>query len=311
MNPLRGIVLKVISALSFTLMSAGIKFVGQNFPTGEIVFFRSLFALLPLLLWLGLRGEVGEAVRTTNVMGHVKRSLIGGCSMFFGFAALAKLPLSDAIAIGYVSPLLAVLLAAVLLKETVQIYRWLAICMGFTGVLVMLTPHLASSVLMTGVSSASVTIGILFALGGALCGATSTIEVRKLINTEKTGSICFYFAVLMAVLGLASIVLGNWVMPSVGEMAILVGIGVAGGIGQILLTMSYRHADTSIIAPFEYTTMIWACLIGWFLFAELPVPAVLFGSAIIIASGVFLMWRQHHHSDAARAARKAGPTPTL
>jgi drug/metabolite transporter (DMT)-like permease len=310
-NPLRGIVLKVISALSFTLMSAGIKFVGQNFPTGEIVFFRSLFALLPLLLWLGLRGEVSEAVRTTNVMGHVKRSLIGGCSMFFGFAALAKLPLSDAIAIGYISPLLAVLLAAVFLKETVQIYRWLAICMGFTGVLVMLTPHFASSVLMTGVGSASVTIGILFALGGALCGATSTIEVRKLINTEKTGSICFYFAVLMAALGLASIVLGNWVMPSASEMAVLVGIGVAGGIGQILLTMSYRHADTSVIAPFEYTTMIWACLIGWFLFAELPVPAVLFGSAIIIASGVFLVWRQHHHSDAARIARKAGPTPNL
>ena len=311
MNPLRGIVLKVISALSFTLMSAGIKFVGQSFPTGEIVFFRSLFALLPLLLWLGLRGEIGEAVRTNNVTGHIKRSLIGGCSMFFGFAALAKLPLSDAIAIGYVSPLLAVLLAAIFLKETVQIYRWLAVCMGFTGVLVMLTPHFASSVLMTGVGSAAVTIGILFAFSGALCGAISTIEVRKLINSEKTGSICFYFAVLMSVLGLSSIVLGNWTLPSASQMLILIGIGVAGGTGQILLTMSYRHADTSIIAPFEYTTMIWACVIGWFVFAELPVPAVLFGSAIIIGSGVFLVWREHHHHYAARAARKAGTSQPL
>nr|WP_281421494.1 DMT family transporter [Chelatococcus asaccharovorans] len=164
---------------------------------------------------------------------------------------------------------------------------------------------------MSGTASSAVTIGLVFALLGAFCNASTTIEVRKLVNTERTGSIVFYFVVLMSTLGLSTILLGNWVLPSPREFALFVAIGVAGGIGQILLTMSYRHADTSLIAPFEYTTMIWACLIGWFLFAELPVPAVVFGSGIIIASGVFLVWRQHHHSYAERAARKAGPTHTV
>ena len=312
MNPLLGISLKVVSALFFTLMAAGIKSVGQDFPTGQIVFFRSFFTILPLIVWLGFRREIVASMRTKNIGGHIKRGLIGGCGMFLGFAALAKLPLSDAIAIGYIAPLLVVVLAAIFLREKVQAYRWLAVSIGFVGVLVMLTPHVASSALMSGTASSAVTIGLVFALLGALCNASTTIEVRKLINTERTGSIVFFFVVLMSTLGLSTIVLGNWVLPSPREFALFVAIGVAGGIGQILLTMSYRHADTSLIAPFEYTTMIWACLIGWFLFAELPVPAVVFGSGIIIASGVFLVWRQHHHSYAERAARKAaGPTHTV
>lgn len=307
-NPLLGIGLKVVSALFFTLMAAGIKSVGQNFPTGEIVFFRSFFTILPLVIWLGLRREIVASMRTTNVSGHIKRGLIGGSGMFLGFAALAKLPLSDAIAIGYIAPLLVVVLAAIFLKEKVQAYRWWAVSVGFVGVLIMLTPHVASSALMSGSASPAMTIGLMFALAAALCNASTTIEVRKLINTERTGSIVFYFVVLMSTLGLSTIVLGNWVMPSAQEFALFVGIGVMGGIGQILLTISYRHADTSLIAPFEYTTMIWACLIGWFMFAELPVAAVVFGSGIIIASGVFLVWRQHHHSYAERAARKAAST---
>ena len=142
MKPLLGIALKVLSALAFTLMSAGIKRVSDGYPTGEIVFFRSAFAIVPLLAWLAWRGDLINSVRTSNLSGHLLRGIISSCGMFSGFVALAYLPLSDAVAIGYASPLMVVVLAALVLHETVRAYRWTAVTVGFLGVLIMLMPHL-------------------------------------------------------------------------------------------------------------------------------------------------------------------------
>nr|WP_210289581.1 DMT family transporter [Chelatococcus caeni] len=304
-NPLLGIGLKVLSALSFTLMSAGIKIVSTEFPTGELVFFRSAFALVPLLLWLGWRGELIDAVRTKNILGHARRGVIGSTGMFCGFFALSFLPLPDAISIGYTAPLIVVILAALVLKETVRVYRWTAVAVGFVGVLIMLAPHFQSSVLVNGFGDGAA-IGAVFALVGACCAAGATVEVRRLISTEKTGAVVFYFSMLTTLLGLSTIVLG-WNAPTFTEFCILVGIGILGGLGQILLTQSYRYADASLVAPFEYTTMIWAILIGWFVFGELPVPAVIAGSSIVMGSGLFVIWREHRLGLERRRANAAAP----
>ena len=289
-NPALGILLKVLSALAFTLMSAGLKAVSADYPTGELVFFRSAFALLPLLLWLGVQGDLINAVRTRDIQGHVLRGLIGSCGMFSGFVALSYLPLHDAIAIGYAAPLIVVVLAALVLRETVRAYRWSAVAVGFAGVLVMLSPHLDAAPRAGGADLAA-GIGALVALFGAFCSAGATIQVRRLTQTEKTGAIVFYFSLLTTALGLVTVVLG-WRMPPVGDFMLLVAIGVLGGIGQILLTQSYRYADASIIAPFEYTTMIWALLFGWFVFGELPTAAVLVGAGIVAAAGLFVLFRE-------------------
>jgi drug/metabolite transporter (DMT)-like permease len=290
-KPLFGISLKVLSALAFTVMSAGIKHVSADYPTGEIVFFRSAFAVVPLLLWLRWRGDLINSVRTSNFRGHLLRGIISSCGMFSGFLALSYLPLSDAVAIGYASPLIVVVLAAVMLREKVRAYRWTAVVVGLVGVLVMLMPHLSRGVLAGGLSGGPA-VGALFAFFGACCAAVATIQVRRLLETEKTGAIVLYFSLLTSAVSLTTIALG-WRMPDVTDFALLIVIGILGGIGQILLTQSYRYADASLVAPFEYTTMVWAFLIGWFVFGQAPQQAVVAGALVVALSGLFVLWREH------------------
>ena len=290
MQPLLGITLKIASALAFTLMSAGVKLVAERYPIGEVVFFRSAFALVPLLAWLSWRGDLINAVRTDDLKGHLLRGIISTSGMFAGFIALSYLPLSDAVAIGYASPLITVVLAALILKETVRAYRWSAVVVGFVGVIIMLLPHLNGSIVAQGLAGGA-GVGALFALFAACCSAGATIQIRRLMVRERTGAIVFYFSLLTTFMGLMTIVLG-WRMPDLADAVLLVVIGILGGIGQILLTLSYRHADTSVIAPFEYTTMLWAVLIGWFAFSQLPQATVAAGGLIVAAAGCFVLWRE-------------------
>lgn len=290
MKPLLGIALKILSALVFTVMSAGIKHVSATYPTGEIVFFRSAFAVVPLLLWLAWRGDLINSVRTSNVRGHFLRGIISSCGMFSGFMALSYLPLSDSVAIGYASPLIVVVLAAVVLHEKVRAYRWTAVVVGLAGVLVMLAPHLGGGTMRGGFSEGPA-VGAMFALFGAVCTAIATIQVRRLLATEKTGAIVLYFSLFTALLGLTTVFLG-WRMPDPADLALLVMIGILGGIGQILLTQSFRYADTSLVAPFEYTTMLWAFLLGWFVFGQAPQQTVVVGAVIVALSGLFVLWRE-------------------
>jgi drug/metabolite transporter (DMT)-like permease len=290
-KPAFAITLKILSALAFTLMSAGIKVVSARYPTGQMVFFRSAFALVPLLVWLRWQGDLINAVRVSSVGAHALRGLIGTCGMFAGFVALAYLPLSDAVAIGYAAPLITLVLAAVILKERVRAYRWTAVAVGFVGVLIMLMPHLDARAVARGLS-AGPAIGALFALLGAFCAAGATIQVRRLTHTESTGAIVLYFSLLAALLGLVTIVLG-WRAPTLADLGLLVLTGILGGIGQILLTESYRHGDASLVAPFEYTTMIWALFVGWVAFGQLPQAAVIMGGTIVAMAGVFVVWREH------------------
>jgi len=290
-KPLLGISLKVLSALVFTMMSATLKTLTARYPVGEVVFFRSAFALLPLLVWLGWQGDLINAVRTRNIVGHFKRGLIGTSGMYLGFAALSYLPLHDAIAIGYASPLIVVILAAILLNEEVRAYRWSAVAIGFVGVLIMLSPYLKVET-FTGGFGAGPTLGALCALFGAFCSAGAMIQVRRLTATEKTGAIVFYFFILASALSLCTVVLG-WRRPDAMDLLLFVVGGILGGTGQILLTQSYRYADTSVIAPFEYTTMIWALLFGWFVFGDLPTLTMLTGATIVAGTGLFIVWREH------------------
>ncbi len=309
MSPLTGILLKVISALAFTLMSATVKAVSSRYPVGEMIFCRSFFAMIPLLLWLWWREELPSALRTTNLKGHLRRGLIGSTGMFCGFAALALLPLPDAVAIGYAAPLIVVALAAVVLKEKIRMYRWSAVVVGLVGVLIMISPHFQANDIARGLGPGP-TLGAALALLGAFCSAGATIEIRRLTETENTGAIVFYFMLLTTCLGLATSLFG-WRMPDRTDAALLLLMGVLGGLGQIMLTQAYRYAETSLIAPFEYTTMIWAVAVGWILFDELPVPAIVIGSAIVVAAGLFVIWREQRLGLLKRETREAGPDRTI
>ncbi|MBA3324122.1 MAG: DMT family transporter [Rhodobacteraceae bacterium] len=290
MNPLRGIGLKVMSVTVFTLMAICIKSAAPEVPPGQAVFFRSTFAIPVILLWLIWAHNLRHGLDAVNPMGHVWRGLVGTCAMGLGFTALGLLPLPEVTALGYAAPLLTVIFAAMFLGEQVRVFRLTAVVVGLIGVVVVLAPRLT----ITGVGEASKleTIGAMAALLGAVFAALAQVFVRKLVHTEQTAAIVFYFSLTASVLSLASLPFG-WILPDARQAALLVGAGVLGGVGQILLTESYRHAETSVIAPFEYVSMVLALVLGYVIFAEVPTGAMLGGASLIVAAGLFIIWREH------------------
>ncbi len=285
-NVFLGIGLQIAATFLFTLMGALIRYLSDRIPLGEVIFARSFLAFIPLLAMLMWRRELASAIQMKQPWSHIWRAVTGVASMFFMFAGLALIPLADATAITFATPLLSVVLAAMFLGEVVRIWRWSAVVVGLIGVLIMISPHLGASPR----DSASA-YGALYMFIGAFLVAAAMTQVRRLAMTETTASIVFSFAVISSLAGLATLPQG-WVMPSLSDGWALVGIGVLGGIGQILLTDSYRHAPASTVAPFAYTTMIWAVAIGYFAFGEVPQPIVLMGAVNVIAAGLFVIWRE-------------------
>jgi drug/metabolite transporter (DMT)-like permease len=305
MNILKGILFKLASALMFAVMSAFVRFAGETVPVGQVVFFRSAFAILPVIMIFALRRQLRAAIHTTRPFGHVGRGLLGAAGMFMSFAALARLPLADVTVISFASPLITVALAALLLKERVRIYRWSAVTIGFLGVLVMLAPHLEVARLAT--RTPAETIGAVLALVSAFCNAGAVIQTRRLTDTETTSSIVFYFSLVCAVAGAVTLPF-DWTTPTGPVLLALIGTGVLGGLSHLLLTESYRYAPASLVAPFDYTSILWAFILGYAMFGEVPTGLVFTGAAIVVATGLFVLWRERQLG--LRRKREAeGPSP--
>jgi drug/metabolite transporter (DMT)-like permease len=289
MNITKAVILKTSATFLFTVMAVLIRWLGDAVPLGEIVFCRSFFALIPVVVIYAWRGQLKTAVKTKRPFGHIGRGLIGAGGMFFNFGALALLPVADATAISFAGPLATVVLAAVVLRERVRIYRWSAVMVGFIGIIIMLAPHLSIGAGDGPVFTGG--LGSLYALMGALCTAGAVVQTRRLTDSETTSSIVFYFSVSCAVFGLITWPLG-WTMPAWPQAVALVASGISGGLAQLAMTESYRHAPASFIAPFDYFTMIWAVALGFLVFQEIPEISVLTGAAVVIAAGLFVIWRE-------------------
>jgi len=301
MRPLRGIALKIGSVLVFIVMSAMIKATAQHVPAGQAVFFRSFFAIPVIVAWLALRRELSAGFRTANPLGHVWRGFAGTIAMGLGFAGLAYLPLPEVTAIGYAAPLLTVIFAAMFLNEQVRAFRISCVALGLTGVLVVLSPRLT---VLQGGAGQTEALGAMLVLGGAVFAALAQVFVRKLVQTERTATVVFWFSVTASALSLITLPFG-WVIPTPTEAALLVGCGILGGIGQILLTSSYREADASLVAPFEYASMIFALAIGYFVFAEAPTATMLAGAALVVTAGILIILRERKLGKDRAAQRKA------
>lgn len=300
MRPLRGIALKLGSVLVFIVMSSMIKATADHVPAGQAVFFRSAFAIPVIVLWLALRRELATGLRAVHPMGHVWRGFAGTCAMGLGFAGLGYLPLPEVTAIGYTAPLLTVVFAAMFLGEDVRLFRLSCVALGMIGVFIVLSPRLT---VLDGGAGHAEAFGALLVLGGAVFAALAQVFVRKLVQTEKTPAIVFYFSVTATVLSLTTLPFG-WVWPAPLELALLVSAGLLGGVGQILLTSSYREADASLVAPFDYASMLFALAIGWFIFSEMPTLTMLMGATIIITAGILIIWRERRLGKDRAAARK-------
>ena len=291
MNLLKGIGYKMISALLFAAMSALVRQLGDVAPVGQMVFFRSAFAILPVVVIYALRGELASAVYTSRPFGQLGRGMLSVGGMFTNFSALTRLPLADATAISFASPLITVALAAIILKERVRIYRWSAVFIGFIGVIVMLIPHVDVDHYAAVGAAGVAAVGSLLALVSAFCNAGTVIQTRRLTQSETTSSIVFYFSLVCALAGALTLPFA-WHSPTASEFAKLVALGILGGIAHIFLTESYRHAAASVVAPFDYTAMLWALLLGYWLFGELPDALVYVGACIVAGAGLFVIWRE-------------------
>jgi drug/metabolite transporter (DMT)-like permease len=283
-RPRLGIGLRILSGALFAGMVICVKAVSEDVPLGEIVFFRSAFALIPLIMFLWLRGEFPQGLATKRPIGHLVRASFGALAMFASFAAIARLNVAEAILIAQLSPILMAIAAVALLGERLTVWRVGGLAFGFAGVIVMVWPELGHN----GASGARLFGFVLASLSAALA-AIALIMVRRLNRTESPGAIALYFVLASTVGALLTVPYG-WIMPSGWTLFLLIGAGLFGGFAHIAMTLAFRYAETTRLAPFEYIAILWPILADLLIFRLslstsflLALPLVLLGAAIAAA----------------------------
>lgn len=277
----RGILLRSLSVVCFAIMMAAMKWASQDGVAEiEMLFFRSTIGIPVVLAWLALGPGLGT-IRTQRPRAHLFRASMGVVSILLNFGALIRLPLADAVTIGFSAPIFATILSAALLGEKVGVHRWSAVVLGFAGVAAIVRP---GGVMLDHV-------GLAMAIGGAVGTAGVTVTIRQLGTTEHPGAIVFWFFMLSgAVSGIGMIFAAQ---PHSGATwAALAVAGIAGAAAQVLMTSSLRAAPVSAVAPFDYLQIIWATLAGWLIWAVVPGTNTLLGAALIIAGGLYTIWRE-------------------
>lgn len=288
-RPVAGILLRLGAAAVLALMFALVKLTAtRGVHIVESVFYRQAFAL-PFIAGWAMVGPGLASLRTERLGTHASRTLMGLTAMTLNFLGYTMLPLAEATVIGFAVPIFATIFAALLLGEAVGRYRITAILFGFVGILIVLRPD----------SATAHSMGAAVALAGAVATASVTIVIRRLGATEPATTTVFWFTALSLV-PLSILMLFFARVHDPLTWALLVGIGVSGGIAQLLLTGALRLAPVAVVLPMDYTGLIWASLIGWLLFATVPVSATLIGAPIIIASGLAILWREHRLGQQAR-----------
>jgi drug/metabolite transporter (DMT)-like permease len=277
----RGIAQMVLAVGLYSIMDAMIKWLGPSYPTMELVFFRSLFAFIPITYVLWRSGSLA-GLRTRNPLGHAARSLAGLISISLFFYAYTRMPLANVVAISFAAPLLVTALSVPLLGERVGWRRWSAVLAGFLGVVVMVKPDAG---LFDRIAVIALVATVFYAL--------VIVSIRKLSRTETPTAIVFYYA-LTSTLITGAVLPFVWVMPDAEGWVLLILVGVIGGIAQFAMTHAYRLGDVSVIAPFDYMHIIWAALLGFFIWGEVPGNSIWLGTAIVMASGVYILFREAH-----------------
>ncbi|MEA3001770.1 MAG: hypothetical protein QOH81_558 [Sphingomonadales bacterium] len=281
-NRLLGILLRVGAASCFGCMGATIKLGYQaGVSTPELVFYRFAFGLPPLLLWIAASRNFG-VWRTRRPLAHAWRAVLGLSTMVLGFTALSYLPLAEATTIAFAAPLFAVMLSALVLKEPVGRHRWSAVAIGFLGVLMVMRLH----------GAALPPVGLAVAAVAAFGVGAVTITLRQIGRTEGTQTIVLWFTCL-SMLGVAPLMAFYAHGHDGRTWLILLALGSFGGMGQLLMTASLRYAPVPVVVPLDYVQLLWAVLLGWLLFADRPAASTWAGAAIIVASGLYTVYREH------------------
>ena len=271
----RGAVLMVVSALLFALMGAGVKVAARGLPNAQIVFFRCAIGLVALLPWVAPLGLAG--LRTTRWKEHLIRGTAGLGAMYCFFYAIAHMPLPEAVLLNYSLPLFMPFVEAFWLEEPVPRRLWGPVGIGFAGIVLILKPGLA-------LFQPAALVGVM----AALFAAVAQVGVRQLTHTEPTARIIFYFA-LVSTAGSAIPVVIAPRMPVGSDWPTLVAVGVLATLGQIFLTRAYAHAPAAQVGPFIYSSVVFAGLLEWILWKNVPDALSIAGAILVAAAGALAL----------------------
>lgn len=276
------VALRLGSVFLFQCMNSAIKLAEASGATlGEILFFRQ-FGAACLITLVIMRGPGLASIRTERFGAHVLRAVMGLTAMVLTFTALLALPLAESTTIAFTMPIFATILGAVVLREPTGWHRWAAVITGFIGVLIVAQPGSGHFPLW----------GALSGLAAAFTTASVSILLRQIAKTEATMTTVFWFSAL-SVLPLGIVYLFVAQPHDAYGWAMLAAVGILGGIAQIFMTSSIRYGPVSLVVPMDYSSLLWATLFGWLLFSALPTPMTWIGAPIIIASGLYIVWREH------------------
>lgn len=278
-NKALGISLALANMALLAVMSAIVKWLGQDYHVFQITFFRNICSFLVVLPMVWYMGGF-SAIKTKRPKFHIFRGVFGVTAMLLLFSSYTLLPLADATALGFTAPLFLTVLSWPLLGEHVGRLRWSAVLIGFAGAVIMARP-----------SGDATWFGIGVALAAAFMVSMVMVMVRRMNNTETPVAIIFYFTVT-ATLVTSVLAPFVWITPDGKALWLMTLLGVVGGINQLLLTLAYRFAPAVLVISFNYTSIVWASILGYLIWNDVPGWHVMTGAAIVIASGLFITMRE-------------------
>ena len=267
-----------ISVCAFSLMDVLVKW-SEAYPIGQVLFFRGFFGVIPILFLIP-RERFIDFYKTTRPLLHFKRCLSGLIALVSIFIALRNLPLATVVSITFAAPIFTTIFSIFLLNEKVGLYRWLAVLVGFAGIIVISEPGFSSL-------NFYYIYPIIFCLGLSYVA----IAIRKLSSTEPVWLISFFFSFSIAILGLLSFFQG-WVMPNLLDLFLLSMVGILGGLANLWLSQSYKLSEVSLVTPLKYLALVFAIIFGYFIWQEIPTLKTLIGALLVILSSLIIFRRE-------------------
>ena len=276
-----GFLYMFLSVCAFSVMDLIVKW-SENYPLGEVLFFRGFFGLFPIIFLIP-RDRLKDFYKTKRSGLHFLRCFVGLIALTSIFIALRNLPLATVVSISFAAPIFTTIMSIFFLSEKVGIYRWLAVIVGFVGIIIITQPGLS-------VLNIYYIYPIIFCLGLSYVA----IAIRQLSTSEPVWLISLYFSASITVLGLISLPFG-WVMPSLKDFILLTLVGVLGGVANLLLSQSYKLSEVSLVTPLKYLALIFGIIFGYLIWDEVPTILTLFGSVLVILSSVIIFRREIYY----------------
>jgi drug/metabolite transporter (DMT)-like permease len=276
-----GFLYMFLSVCTFSIMDLLVKW-SSDYPTGEVLFFRGFFGLLPTYFLIP-KNKLRTFYTTERSKEHLFRCLMGLMALIAIVVALRELPLAVVVSLSYAAPLFITVLSIFLLSEKVGIFRWLAVLIGFIGVIIIAEPGFKGMNYLYF-------LPLIFCIGMAFV----TITIRKLSTTEPIWLISIFFTITISIAGLATIPMG-WKMPNFQDFILLALIGVTGGSANLFLTQSYKLSEVSLVAPLKYLALVFAIFFGYFIWNEIPTIKTLIGASLVVLASLIIFRREIYH----------------